>query len=92
MQSTPPATSFLVTEVWDLPSRDGLMVSGKTLTGKLRSGMTLQNSEGHKTEVLALEFLSPRDIAMGEVTIMVERTEPSPIRAEAVLTAISAPG
>jgi hypothetical protein len=91
MSSTTPATSFLVSEVWDLASRDGLLVSGKTMSGKIRSGMILQDPAGHRTEVLALEFLSPRDIAMGEVTIMVERTQPSPVRPQALLTAVSAP-
>lgn len=80
-------TTFLVTEVWDLPSRGGLMVSGKTLTGKVRSGMTLRNDAGHTTQVLSLEFLSPRDIANGEVTIMVARTDPSPVHRQALLTA-----
>jgi hypothetical protein len=91
--AAPPATptSFLVTEVWDLPSRDGLMASGRTLAGKIRTGMTLRNDSGHQTRVLALEFLSPRDIAKGEVTITLERTDPSPVRPDAVLTVITSP-
>ncbi|HEX3784180.1 MAG TPA: hypothetical protein VHX38_31365 [Pseudonocardiaceae bacterium] len=81
-------TSFLVAEVWDLPSRDGLMVSGTTLEGKIRSGMTLRGDAGQPVRVLSLEFLSPRDIALGQVTVMVERTNPSPVRRDALLTAV----
>jgi tetratricopeptide (TPR) repeat protein len=84
----PPAeTSFLVSMVWDLPGRDGLLTSGKTLAGKVRRGMVLQDDAGRKTRILALEFLSPRDVATGEVTILVERTHPSPVRPQALLTA-----
>lgn len=84
----PPAeTSFLVSMVWDLPGRDGLLTSGKTLAGKVRRGMVLQDDAGRKIRVLALEFLSPRDVATGEVTILVERTHPSPVRPQALLTA-----
>ncbi|HEX5120528.1 MAG TPA: hypothetical protein VFW65_35565 [Pseudonocardiaceae bacterium] len=90
--AAPTETSFLVTDVWDLPSRDGLLTSGKTLTGKIRTGMTLRDDAGHQTSVLALEFLSPRDIANGEVTVMLERTDPSPVRLNAVLTATTSPG
>lgn len=92
-QPKPPAstefvpTSFLVSEVWDLPGRDGLMVSGKTVEGKLRSGMSLRDEAGQVVRVLSLEFLSPRDRALGEVTIMLERTDPSPARRGALLTA-----
>jgi hypothetical protein len=89
--SRPTEATFLVTHVWDLPGRDGLTTSGKTLTGKVKTGMTLQNDAGHKTRVLALEFLSPRDIAAGEVTILLERTDPSPVQPQALLTATSPP-
>lgn len=87
--SRPTETTFLVTHVFDLPDREGLSTSGKTLTGKVQEGMTLQNDAGHKTRVLALEFLSPRDIKAGEVTILLERTDPSPVHPHALLTATS---
>jgi hypothetical protein len=57
----------------------------------LSLGMMLQNDAGHNTRVLALEFLSPRDIAAGEVTILLERTDPSPVQPQALLTATSPP-
>ena len=90
MQPTPEATSFLVTHVFDLPDRDGLLTSGKTLSGKLQSGMILQDSSNLRVRVLALEFLSPRDIRTGEVTITLERTTPSPVKPNAVLTSVAA--
>jgi hypothetical protein len=83
-----PNASFLVTLVLDLPDWDGLMVSGKPLEGKVQQGMLLQDSAQRSALVLNLEFLSPRDIRTGEVTIEMERTDPSPIRPGAVLTAV----
>jgi hypothetical protein len=90
MESTQPAT-FLVALVFDLEGRDGLLVSGKTLDGKVRKGMTLENDSRQRAQVLQLEFLSPRDVAEGEVTILLERTDPSPARPQATLRAV-APG
>lgn len=88
MASTAPATSFQVTHVFDLPDRDGLLTSGKTLAGKVQPGMVLQDQSGRTARVLALEFLSPRDIRTGEVTVTLERTDPSPVQPSAVLTAM----
>lgn len=87
--SKPAEVSFLVTRVRDHAYRDGLLVSGQRLNGKLKQGMVLQDREGRRTRVLALEFLSPRDVALGEVTIQVERTDPSPAQPQAVLIAAS---
>jgi hypothetical protein len=89
MQPRPVATSFLVTHVFDLPDRDGLLTSGKTLAGKLRPGMVLQDSQMRQARVLTLEFLSPRDVRTGEVTITLERTTPSPVQPSAVLTSVA---
>ena len=77
-----------MTNVFDLDDRHGLLVTGKTLEGKVLEGMTLQDESHQQARVLGLEFLSPRDIETGEVTILVERTEPSPVRPDAVLTEI----
>jgi hypothetical protein len=41
-----------VTRVRDHDYRDGLLVSGKTLTGKVQAGMTLRDEAGHQTRVL----------------------------------------
>ena len=86
MTSTPTVTSFLVTEVRDHAYRRGLLVSGKTLAGKIEKGMMLRDEAGQQTRVIQLEFLSPRDVERGEVTFLVERTSPSPAQPEAVLT------
>lgn len=88
MSSTPPETTFLVTRVRDHVYRDGLLVSGKTLTGKIMVGMTLRDEAGHQARVLQLEFLSPRDVRTGEVTFLVERVTPNPAQPQAVLTAM----
>src|SRR4051794_27271553 len=84
--STPTATSFLVTEVFDLPRRSGLTTRGKTLSGKVRRGMLLRDRNGGQARVLALHFPSPRDLQQQEITIMLERTDPSPVHPNALLT------
>ena len=84
------STTFVVTHVFDLESREGLLVSGAVPQGKLQQGMLLRDdTTGARAQVLALEFLSPRDIRTGEVTILLERTSPSPARPGATLTAIT---
>jgi hypothetical protein len=89
MQPTPEATSFVVTHVFDLPGQDGLLTSGKTLSGKLQPGMILQSVDKLQVRVLALEFLSPRDLRTGEVTVSLERTAPSPVKPGAVLRSVA---
>jgi hypothetical protein len=87
--STPPSmTSFQVTHVFDDSYRDGLLVSGKILTGKVEPGMMLSDRTGRQTLVIELDFLSPRDVRLGEVTFLVERGTPSPAQEDAVLTGI----
>jgi hypothetical protein len=88
MSAPPSMTSFQVTRVRDHSYRDGLLVSGKTLTGKVEAGMMLSDRTGLQTLVIQLEFLSPRDVRLGEVTFLVERGKPSPAQQDAVLTGI----
>lgn len=84
----PTPTKFLVTRVFDLEGRIGLLASGKTLEGKVREGMVLRDESNRRVRILALEFLSPRDMATGEVTILLERTDPSPVQPDTVLMAV----
>jgi hypothetical protein len=49
----------------------------------------LQDSDNLRVRVLALEFLSPRDIRTGEVTITLERTTPSPVKPNAMLISVA---
>lgn len=84
---TRPETMFLVTQVEDHEDRHGLLVTGKTLTGKIEVGMTLHDVAGHQTRVIQLEDSVPK---RGEVTILVERTTPSPAQPQAVLTTMPA--
>jgi len=74
-----------VTNVFDLKDRHGLLATGQ-MQGRVRPGMTLQDSRNRTVRVLGLEFRSPRDIATGEVTILLERTQPSPVRPDVILT------
>ena len=89
MSEIVPATSFLVTNVFNLNDRDGLFATGKTIRGKVREGMVLQDDSHRQTRVLSLELRSPRDLATGEITILLERSQPNPVQPNSVLTEIS---
>lgn len=90
MAETSTATGLLVTLVFDLPNRDGLLVSGKPLNGRLRQHMILQDQSGTRRRVLHLEFRSPRDLRTDEYTVTLERgTDPDALKPGALLTAVS---
>lgn len=80
-----------VEKVYDLPSRDGLLVSGYVLNGTVEEGVVFANPEGARSTVLGVEFDNPRDRATGQITVEMERTSPSPIVRGEVLAAVSTP-
>jgi hypothetical protein len=87
MSSTPPTTSFRVLKVHDLEWRSGLTASGKP-TGKIRRGMVLQDQAGRRVTVLALETPTPADLDRHELTVVLERTDPSPVQPDTLLTVV----
>ena len=83
---TEPA-QFLIEEVFDLPMREGLLVPGKVLAGRISVGETLRDAAtGATATVLAVEFETPKSRAAGRTTLVVERTSPTPAAAGRVLT------
>jgi hypothetical protein len=82
---------FSVAKVWDLPSRSGLLASGWVLGGTIEPGAVLANPDGATARVLGVEFQSPRDRETGQVTLLLERTSPSPVAEETTLTSVSSP-
>lgn len=81
---------FWIEEVFDIPSRGGLLAVGKVLEGEIVQGMTLQDEQTRQqVRVIGLEFLTPRDLATGGTTLLLERSQPSPVRPQATLVAIS---
>ena len=93
--SSPPrptaATEFRVSEVRDLMWRPGLTVRGKELAGSVRQGMVLRNETGQQVRVLGLVSPSPADIKQGQVSVLLERTQPSPVQPGTMLTEVVAP-
>jgi hypothetical protein len=77
---------FSVERMYDLASREGLLVSGWILGGVITPGMTLGDGAGLQTTVLTVEFESPEDRRTGQTTMLLERTTPSPVAIGSVLT------
>ncbi|WP_203833049.1 hypothetical protein [Actinoplanes regularis] len=76
----PEKAQFLIEEITDLASRGGLLVSGKVLAGVITTGETLRDAvTGESAKVLGVEFETPRSRRMGWVTLVVERTNPTPV-------------
>ena len=81
------SAQFLIEEVIDLRSRGGLLVSGKVLAGQISMGETLRDSaSGVTAKVLGMEFETPADRAANRTTLVVERTDPTPVAVGRVLT------
>jgi hypothetical protein len=81
------AVQFLIEEVFDLPSRGGLLVSGKVLAGRISAGERLQDAvTGATATVLALEFPTPASRAANTITLVVERTDPTSVVVGRILT------
>jgi hypothetical protein len=74
---------FSIEKVFDLPARGGLLALGTVLEDVIPTGMVLQDeTTGARTTVLGLEFHSPP----GRTTLVLERTDPSPVIEGRVLT------
>lgn len=77
---------FLIEEVVDLPSRGGLLVTGKVLAGQISRGERLLDAvTGATAEVLGVEFETPRSRELNLTTLVVERVTPTPVAVGRVL-------
>jgi hypothetical protein len=77
---------FSVRDVVDLKSRGGLLATGKVLDGAVAAGAVLSDGAGRAVEVLGVEFMTPRNRAEGTVTLVLQRTDPSPVITGALLS------
>lgn len=83
----PEPAQFLIEEVFDLPSRGGLLVTGEVLAGRISGGETLRDAvTGVTATVLGVEFGTPKSLAENRVTLVVERTQPTPVAVGRILT------
>jgi hypothetical protein len=86
---TKTASAFEVALVFDLPGRDGLLVSGKPQEGRLWPDMILQDDSGTQRRILHLEFRSPRDLRTDEYTVTLERgANPQHVQPGVLLTTV----
>ena len=77
---------FLVEEVFDLPSRGGLLVTGQVLAGRIATGETLQDAVTvTAAQVLGVEFHAPANRPENTVTLVIARTDPTPVAIGRVL-------
>jgi hypothetical protein len=73
---------FSVEEVFDLAARDGLLVAGQLVVGKVGAGTVLRTAAGRPIKVLGLELTG----AGGRFTLIVERSGVPALEPGAVLT------
>jgi hypothetical protein len=66
-------TDFTITQVWDLPSREPLLVTGLLVSGDINQGAVLRNTTtGAEITVLGLEFHAHRG---KEYTLIIDRRD-----------------
>lgn len=64
---------FTVTQVWDLPSREPLLVTGTLASGEINQGTVLRNTTtGAEITVKGLEFHAHRG---NEYTLIIDRRD-----------------
>src|SRR5690606_31865787 len=82
--------SFSVEQVFDIPQRAGLLALGRVLHGVISKGMVLHDeATGARTTVLGIELIHPPETEPGRMTLLLERTEPTPVVQGRVLTSVS---
>jgi hypothetical protein len=79
------SAKFTVIEVFDLPVRQGLLVTGRVEEGVLQAGTRFVDPDGTPFEIISLEFLTRRNREEGSVTITIPRDLGRPLAAGDVL-------
>jgi hypothetical protein len=80
------AAQFLIEEVADLTGRGGLLVTGRVLSGRIARGDILRDATTSvAATVLGVEFETPRTRALNLTTLVVERTDPTPVSVGRIL-------
>jgi len=83
----PETAQFLVEEVFDLPKRGGLLVTGRVLAGRIAPGETLRDAvTGTAAEVLGVESHASANRPENAVTLVFARTDPTPVAIGRFLT------
>ncbi|QIS07947.1 hypothetical protein [Nocardia arthritidis] len=66
--------NFTVTDVFDIQTRDGLLVAGQLVSGEITAGDVLRNATtGKPVTVLGVEFHSSRE--PGRFTLIIDRRD-----------------
>jgi selenocysteine-specific translation elongation factor len=82
------AVRFTVDRVFDLKGRGGILALGQLMAGVVDDGMALKiEGTDQVIQVLGVEFHSPipKEEGMVMETLVIERTDPMPVRAGTVL-------
>lgn len=81
------AVRFIVETTYDLPDLDGILASGRLLSGRITAGTVLrEESTGQEVHVLGVEFLTPKQVGTDRVTLRIDREDQAAIAEGSVLT------
>ena len=76
--------NFVITEIFDIADRGGLLVAGTVNSGTIASGAVLRDcATGERITVLGIEFARPS--GPNQVTLIVDRTSAAHVRVGHVL-------
>jgi len=80
------STRFTVTKTYDLPAREGLLVTGHVTEGDIGPNTTLrEQTTGRQVRILSVEFLTPAAIRENRTTLVVDRRDAAAVEAGSVL-------
>lgn len=79
---------FEIEQVFDLPSRGGLIAAGRLLTGSVTAGLTLSDqTTGETARVIGIEMLPPPPDRPDQVAIIIDRRDAAAVRTGRTLVA-----
>jgi len=72
---------FEIEQVFDLPTRGGLIASGRITAGSVRAGLTLRDQEtGETVRVIGVEMMAPPVDRPDQAAIIVDRRDSAAVR------------
>ena len=82
---------FTISDIFDLPTRAGLLVTGILTGGDISAPTSLVDATGRLINVVGVEFLTPRNQSEGSVTLLLSRESAARLRPGDVLCGPDSP-
>lgn len=77
---------FEVEALFDIPTRGGLIVTGKLVEGEIENGTVLRDeTTGSHVHVVAVEFATPATERTGRTSLVIDRADSAHVSEGAVL-------